>query len=170
MFAEEGFERATMKRIADTCGVTKVTVYAHFRDKERLYKAVMEDHLASMPPPKFESRRSVGLSDSLNSIAEGLGTLATHSSCRKFCQTLMRSELSSAVYLEHWNSILRPYSDGAMQAFANASPTSDSAGDGEKFLRLILAEHGLLQRPSPDSGSDKTVALFLRAYASAESK
>ena len=155
-----------MKRIADICGVTKVTVYAHFRDKERLYKAVMEDHLASMPPPKLESRWPRGLSGSLSSVAEGIRTLASHPSSQAFCQTLMRSELSNALYLEHWDATLQPYRDGAIQALAKAAPSSDSAGDGEKFLSLILAEHGLLQRAAPYSGSDKTVALFLRAYTS----
>lgn len=164
VFAKDGFESATMKRIAEVCGVTKVTVYAHFRDKARLYQAVMEGHLAVMPQPTLYAGREVELSDALVGIADGIQTLASHPSCQAFCQALMRSELEKRAYMEVWTAMLQPYREAAVRAFANASPSSNHAEDGEKFLRLILAEQGLPQGTVPVSSSDATIALFARSY------
>lgn len=165
VFAKDGYESATMKRIAEVCGVTKVTVYAHFRDKARLYKAVMDGHVATMPALTLGMGAGVELSNALACIDEGIQVLASHPSCQAFCQTLMRSELDKNAYLQHWNAVLQPYLNFAIRALANASPGSNNATDGEKFLRLIVAENGLLQTTVPMSASETTVGLFARAYA-----
>jgi AcrR family transcriptional regulator len=40
-FAEQGYERATVDRIAARAGVSKATVYNHFRDKRALFVAAL---------------------------------------------------------------------------------------------------------------------------------
>lgn len=166
VFAKDGFESATMKRIAEVCGVTKVTVYAHFRDKARLFQVVMEGHLALMPKPTLYTGREVELGDTLVGIADGICKLASHPSCQIFCQALMRSEQDNRVYLDCWTAMLEPYRQAASRAFETASPSSNSGEDSEKFLRLILAEQGLPQGTGPVSSSDATIALFARSYGS----
>jgi AcrR family transcriptional regulator len=166
VFAKDGFESATMKRIAEVCGVTKVTVYTHFRDKARLYQVVMAGHQALMPKPMLYTGREIELCDALVGIAYGIRTLASHPSCQAFCQALMRSELEKRAYMDYWTAMLQPYRQAAVRAFANASPSSNNGEDGEKFLRLILAEQGLPQGTVPVSSSDATIALFARAYGS----
>ena len=166
VFAKEGFETATMKRIAEVCGITKVTVYAHFRDKARLYHVVMEGHLALMPKSMVYTGRDVELGDALVGIWHGIRTLALNPSCQAFCQALTRSELDKGVYMGCWTEMLQPYRKAAVRAFANASPSSSNGDDGEKFLRLILAEQGLPQGTLPVSSSDATISLFARAYGS----
>lgn len=43
MFNEVGFERATVDEIAARAGVSKATVYSHFRDKYALYAAYLSE-------------------------------------------------------------------------------------------------------------------------------
>lgn len=50
LFAEVGYEAATLERLAAAAGVTKAMVRYHFRDKAGLYRAVIEesiDHIAA---------------------------------------------------------------------------------------------------------------------------
>ncbi len=42
MFADDGYERASMDRIAELAGVSKPMLYAYFGSKEGLYLAYIE--------------------------------------------------------------------------------------------------------------------------------
>lgn len=156
-----------MKRISELCGITKVTVYAHFRDKARLFRAVMDGHLNSMPKPSPEMFGELTLGDSLVGIVRGIQTLAQNPACQKYCQALMRSELDKNGYLDRWDATLQPYREAAVRTFDNASSKSGSSESAEKFLRLVLAEQGLPQGQMPATSSDATIALFIQAYGPA---
>lgn len=43
LFVGEGFERASMRRIADAAGITPTAIYDHFHDKEALLTAIAEE-------------------------------------------------------------------------------------------------------------------------------
>src|ERR687885_9750 len=45
VFAEEGYEGASVDELASRAGITKPIVYRHFRSKRGLYHAVLEDHM-----------------------------------------------------------------------------------------------------------------------------
>ncbi|MEY2976904.1 MAG: HTH-type transcriptional repressor AcnR [Cyanobacteriota bacterium] len=42
IFLEEGYEGTSMDRVAATAGVSKITIYKHFQDKEGLFTALIE--------------------------------------------------------------------------------------------------------------------------------
>ena len=48
VFAEQGYQTATMDAIADRAGIGKGTLYEYFRDKQDLFFAVFDDYIASM--------------------------------------------------------------------------------------------------------------------------
>lgn len=48
VFAEQGYQVATMDAIADRAGIGKGTLYEYFRDKQSLFFAVFDDYIASM--------------------------------------------------------------------------------------------------------------------------
>lgn len=48
VFAELGYQAATMGTIADRAGIGKGTLYEYFRDKQDLFFAVFDDYIASM--------------------------------------------------------------------------------------------------------------------------
>jgi AcrR family transcriptional regulator len=49
VFAEEGFERASLQAIASRAGVTSATVYRHFESKSDLLLGVVEQAIQAMP-------------------------------------------------------------------------------------------------------------------------
>lgn len=51
MFLEHGFEGAGMDQIAARAGVSKLTVYNHFGDKEALFIAAVEHYCEEQVPP-----------------------------------------------------------------------------------------------------------------------
>src|SRR2546421_1778913 len=42
VFAEEGYDRASIEQIADLAGITKPVIYHHFESKRDLYIALVE--------------------------------------------------------------------------------------------------------------------------------
>ena len=54
VFAANGFHGASIDAVAEAAGYTKGAVYAHFRSKEDLYLALLDQHLAGEPLPWIE--------------------------------------------------------------------------------------------------------------------
>jgi AcrR family transcriptional regulator len=45
VFARRGYEDATVEEITEECGIAKGALYYHFQSKEKLFQAVLEDHV-----------------------------------------------------------------------------------------------------------------------------
>src|SRR5262245_46252945 len=70
LFADEGVEGVSMRRIADRAGVTATAIYRHFRDKDAILDelisaglAVLSDYLGPALKAKDPERRLRGLID-----------------------------------------------------------------------------------------------------------
>jgi AcrR family transcriptional regulator len=70
LFATEGYDRITMRRIADAIEYSATTIYNHFEDKDDLVHALCQEdftrlfhHLQQTPPPSdpVEAVRQLGL-------------------------------------------------------------------------------------------------------------
>ena len=48
LFAEHGYDRASMNKIAEACGFTKANLYHYYRDKEELLFDVIRFHLEEL--------------------------------------------------------------------------------------------------------------------------
>jgi AcrR family transcriptional regulator len=48
LFMERGFDGTSVDAVAEAAGVSKPTVYARYRDKRELFKAVVEDQIATV--------------------------------------------------------------------------------------------------------------------------
>jgi AcrR family transcriptional regulator len=48
LFMQEGFRGISMRQIAEAVGVTKAALYYHFKDKEELFVAIVEEYLVAM--------------------------------------------------------------------------------------------------------------------------
>jgi TetR/AcrR family transcriptional regulator, regulator of autoinduction and epiphytic fitness len=62
VFISDGYELASMDKIAETAGVSKRTVYNHFGSKENLFQAIVDDFLAqrhSLKTIKYDSEKSL---------------------------------------------------------------------------------------------------------------
>ncbi|SIQ66460.1 TetR/AcrR family transcriptional regulator [Solilutibacter tolerans] len=70
LFSEQGFDGVSMDQIAQTAGVSKLTVYSHFGDKDGLLSAVVRSHCErEMPLELFEPSPEVALRPRLLDIA-----------------------------------------------------------------------------------------------------
>lgn len=78
LFPENGFEGTSMDAIAASAGVSKLTVYSHFRDKESLFtEAVRARCTDLMPAELFEMAPGGATRDRLLMIARAFFTLIT---------------------------------------------------------------------------------------------
>jgi AcrR family transcriptional regulator len=68
LFAERGYDKTSLREIAERLGVTKAAVYYHYRTKEEILRSLIDDHLAGMDaivewgeaqPPGPERKRGV---------------------------------------------------------------------------------------------------------------
>jgi TetR/AcrR family transcriptional regulator, regulator of autoinduction and epiphytic fitness len=79
-FQVEGYDRASMDRIAEASGASKRTVYNHFPSKEALFQAALAkiiDELVAIKSIPYDSAR--GLEEQLEAIADA-ETAATENS------------------------------------------------------------------------------------------
>lgn len=70
VFISDGYELASMDKIAETAGVSKRTVYNHFGSKENLFQAVVEDFLSQRQQLKtIKYSPNISLEDQLMAFA-----------------------------------------------------------------------------------------------------
>ena len=78
VFVREGYERAQIEEIAREAGRTRGAVYAHFKDKEDIFLALLEtkaegrldSYLRDAPSVSFEERVNIGRRLFLNTVEE----------------------------------------------------------------------------------------------------
>lgn len=76
LFPEYGFEGTSMDAIAAAAGVSKLTVYSHFKDKDSLFvEAVRVRCVEQMPPELFELDGTGSVRQQLQSIASAFFAL-----------------------------------------------------------------------------------------------
>ncbi len=68
LFAERGYERTSMRDLAQRCGVSKSLLYHHFADKEEIYTRLalgftqeLHEFVAARVPPDGTARMRVGV-------------------------------------------------------------------------------------------------------------
>jgi AcrR family transcriptional regulator len=71
-FAEVGYDGASMDVIAHAAGVSKMTVYAHFHDKTRLFNAVLDYWLQQLPLPRVVPDPNADFRGKLTTVAMDL--------------------------------------------------------------------------------------------------
>lgn len=71
LFPEHGFDGTSMDAVAATAGVSKLTVYSHFVDKETLFVAAIRTNIGGqLPEQLFSKSLSGSLRDQLVAIAD----------------------------------------------------------------------------------------------------
>jgi AcrR family transcriptional regulator len=58
IFLAEGYERATMRRIASSLGITPTTLYLHFPDKDSLMQAICDEAFAKLGTAMAQATQS----------------------------------------------------------------------------------------------------------------
>lgn len=180
LFPEHGFDGISMDAIAAEAGVSKLTVYSHFKDKEALFgetvRAKCEEQL---PPQLFLADLKGPLRKQLRGIAKGFFELIMSEEAlamQRMMATQSRSD--SALPQMFWEAGPKRIQDGLAQ-FLRAEvaagqldiPDVQRAAQqffcllkGEMHARLMFGCRQPLAVRDVDAHLDATVDFFLRAY------
>lgn len=186
MFTRLGFDGASMDQIAAEAGVSKLTVYSHFGDKESLFAAAVRSHCdTGLPSELFEPaaeaqpvrERLLSIAEAFFSMISSPEALAGH---RMLCSPqLVGSPLSHLFWeagpqrvQENLARVLArrmeagelAIGDGGEEAMHRAATQLCALLKGELHAMLVL---GCCEpdRDAAHAHLEAAVDVFLRAYA-----
>mgnify|MGYP002780843866 CR=1 FL=1 len=181
LFCEHGFEAVSLEAIAQAAGVSKLTIYSHFGDKEGLFTAAVEARCADqLPHGLFELPAGLPLVEALRQIGQGFVDLVYSDDAVQLMRTMAaqagQSTRLAQLYfqagprraLEEMEGFLALARERGELEFDDARVAASQFYvllKGLQHFRIVL---GL--DPAPDVAAraahvDRCVALFLRAYA-----
>ncbi|BDU18020.1 TetR/AcrR family transcriptional regulator [Lysobacter auxotrophicus] len=179
MFTQHGFDGASMDQIAAEAGVSKLTVYSHFGDKDALFLAAVESHCdLSLPSSLFEPSPDTPLRERLLDIANAFYSMVTAPEAIAGHRMLCSPQMSnSGLPKLFWDAgPMRVQSDFAAllerRIAAGELEIPDVARAAGQFFSLLKGEpHACLVFGGPGPTEEEiqshlasAVDLFLRAY------
>jgi TetR/AcrR family transcriptional repressor of mexJK operon len=181
LFPARGYDGASMEAIAQAAGVSKLTVYSHFADKEALFGAAVTECCAQMLPHRLfapEPRLPV------QAALTGIGRAFVDLMMDERANSLHRVMVSQAGHNRRLTEIFFGHGPRAalqeMELFlrtanAEGSLRVDSPAQaaehffcllkGEPHARMVFGCCGSAGRGEIDAHLAATVDMFLRAYA-----
>lgn len=126
MFAEEGYEAVSTKRLALACGLTIGALYHHFDSKESLYRAVVSDAFEGLPEAPLD------LFDDDSDAEAQLRRLIAW-----FSRTIAGDDVGAALFR---HELLEPRLSGSL-------------GDLQAFARPLARFRDLMERLAPQTES-----------------
>lgn len=166
VFAEFGYDRASMDALAEAAGVTKATVYAHFSSKAGLFEAVIRHWLVELPAPSLPNPAGGALRAQLNAVARELLRQAAHPAALAITRMLSRSTQVPAAYLEQWYRRHAPHRQHLEKILSHCSRCGSPSLAASQFLLLVTGSPDPdVPVPADDLRVAAAVDLFVRAYA-----
>jgi TetR/AcrR family transcriptional regulator, mexJK operon transcriptional repressor len=174
LFASSGFDGAAMNAVAARAGVSKATVYAHFGNKERLFKRILGDRTQEMSE-RWDSLldQEGSLHERLKSVAHVILDVSSSPAIRCVHRALtLPASLSPCNHDELWSScfgrydkvmrgiLAREVANGTLEIKDVALASSQFFGlvGGEAIARALLLGDGVART----EGVDHAVDMFIR--------
>lgn len=179
LFTSFGFDGASMDQIAAEAGVSKLTVYSHYGDKETLFAAVVKSYCdQQLPDALFQSQPDLPLRERLLRVARAFFTMISAPEAvaghRILCSPRMADSPLPRLF---WEAGPQRVQD----AFAELLHRRVDAGELEiddvpraaaQFFTLLKGEpHArmvfgccVMRRQDAEHHLEAAVDLFLRAY------
>lgn len=180
LFIRSGYDSTSMDSIAAEAGVSKLTVYSHFTDKETLFVCAVESKCEEqLPSLYFELRPEVPVSTTLLAIARGFNTLINSDDSIAMHRLIVAQALSSPRLAElFFEAGPQRMLDAMQQLLENADRSGQlrienpkhaaehffSLIKGGDHFRLLL---GCISRPGhevTEQHIQEVVTLFVRGY------
>ena len=180
-FIAQGFDGTSMDQIAAEAGVSKLTVYSHFGDKETLFAAAAKAYCEQqLPTSMFEAHPEVPLRERLLQIARAFFAMVSSPEAVAAHRILCTPQMAeSPIPQMFWEAGPRRVQDAfatllRMRMAAGELQVDDVARASSQFFTLLKGEpHAqMVFGCGGHGGADTeahlvaTVDLFLRAYAS----
>ncbi len=180
LFLQLGYEGSSMDAIAQEAGVSKLTVYNHFQDKENLFTAAIEHHGDSqLPPLDFDLKTDMAIETALYNIAirfqniiyskEGLELHRLMCSMTQQNPQLVHNFYNAgpARVLKHMTRLL----EQANQQHKLATPNSKLAAErflslfcGHQHMRVLFDMEAAPSEAQQQALAHQHIAFFVRAY------
>ena len=181
LFLQKGYDGSSMDAIAAEAGVSKLTVYSHFTDKETLFAAAVKSKCEEqLPQPFFEPSRSTSIKSALLNIGRGFHGLVNSSESIELHRVMVAQananpKLSQLFMDAGPQRVMREMERLLLQAGQNGQlQVPDPARAAGHFFCMIKGKNNfrLLLGCSPDLADDAeieahvqdVVEVFLRAY------
>ncbi len=181
LFPTRGFDGVSMDAIAQAAGVSKLTVYSHFEDKEALFSAAVTECCEQLLPHRaFKLEPGLPVADALEVIALGFLDLVLDERAVTLHRVMVAQAGQNPRLTEIFFGAGPRHTLLEMETFLTAADesgalhVSDPARAAEHFFCLLKGlRHmrilvGLSPLPGPDerrSHARDVIELFLRAYA-----
>lgn len=181
LFLAQGYAPTSMEAIAAAAGVSKLTVYSHFGDKEALFRTSIEKHCdATLPHVAFVFAEDRDLRAQLLAIARAFRTLMFSPEAVALHRVLIAEaqpdgDLARAFYaagpcrtIDELSGFLAAAHD------AGAMHIDDTHAAASQFFAMLKGETHLCRliglpaqagTPSAEAQVASVVDMFMRAYA-----
>lgn len=182
LFLQAGFDGTSVEQIAAAAGVSKLTVYSHFKDKEGLFFTAIEEQCREqLPDNVFAIPRAIPVEQALGEIGRRFhALLASDDSIALHRMMIGDARNAERLGPLFWNAGAARVLAGletflkaaaARGELAIADPREAASQflvllKGEINLRMLCGPSGCLHGDDVDAYVDAVVRLFLRAYAS----
>ncbi|MEB1529566.1 TetR/AcrR family transcriptional regulator [Xanthomonas sp. WHRI 7945] len=180
LFSRDGFDHTNMDAIAACADVSKATIYAHFANKDALFRATVDAMVGEMPDRWEALLATAGpLQPRLAAVAHALMEMATGPLPKAIHRMLALSTQFALPHADtHWDLCFERY-DRAMQRFlraetgrgtlaiadvAHASAQFFGLVAGAPALRVLLTGAAVAPERSAAACVDSAVALFVQGY------
>lgn len=179
-FLCHGFERANMDAIADSAGVSKLTIYSHFQNKETLFKQVIRAKCSQFACEEiYIKARAMPLKQGLQSIALAFLHLVTHAEALQMHRVVMsecaRHPKMATLFYEagpvQQKEAFMTYLKYAQSQKWVELPSIENACEqffallkGGPYMRLLLALEPIPTAKQIDEHAHDCVQLFIRGY------
>lgn len=180
MFIELGFNGVSMDGIAAGAGVSKLTVYSHFGDKETLFfEAIQAKCVEMMPDDLFVTDSEGPLREQLRGIGHAFFALISSDEAIATQRMMMTPETDDRIREMFWQAGPKR-TESALPEFLEARATrgelaiDDPRLAARQFFCLIKGElHAHMmcglcaapEQPDAEAHIATTVDFFIRAYA-----
>ena len=181
LFVEQGYDGVSMDQIAAAAGVSKLTVYSHFGDKDALFSAAARAYCEQrLPAELFHPNPDVPLRERLFEIAQAFYAMASSpeavSGHRILCTPQMTDSPVPAMFWEAGPKRVQAEFSELLQRRVDAGELDidDVALASSQFFTLLKGElHARLVMGCGTTGCGEgarahiaaSVDMFLRAYA-----
>ena len=180
LFLTHGYASTSMDAVATAAGVSKLTVYSHFNDKETLFEAaIVATCQAQLPGLIFELPEGVPLEQVLLNIGRGFQVLINSDHSVKLHRLIIAQghqdpklgqiffEAGPLRVLRETEALLRRADERGLLRIANPCTAAEHFFcllKGGANFRLLLGYAPPLEAEAAEAHVQEVVELFMRAY------
>lgn len=180
LFLSLGYANTSMDAVAAAAGVSKLTVYSHFTDKQTLFcSAVMATCQIQLPDLLFEYPEGVPVEEVLLNIARGFQALISSDEAVKLSRLIMAQGSQDPSFGEYFyeagpkrvlagmEALLRDIDARGLLRIANPLHAAEHffcLVKGAPDYRLLLGCAGPLEGEEAEAHVREVVGVFVRAF------